>query len=185
MSRVSQGKHGWFLPAVRKRAGTFVAGIGFAVVCFLGINAAIGPTSKSQYCGGKCHEMKEAYRSWELSPHGSNAYGFRVECVDCHLPPKERFFSHVVAKVYSGGKDIYMHHFGGQYNRQKSSESVLAGMPNKRCMHCHDSLLVKAGSDAARQAHSEVVNSPGASEYRCVECHENVGHERKSKLFSP
>lgn len=170
---------------VKKRGPAFITGVFFAMVSFLAISAALEPTSKSQYCGSKCHEMKEAYRSWELSPHGSNAHGFRVECVDCHLPPKERFFSHVIAKAYNGGKDIYKHHFGGQYNRQEHSEAVLAGMSNKQCMHCHDSLLVKAGSDAARQAHSEVINSPGASEFRCVECHQDVGHERKSKLFSP
>jgi len=94
MSRVSQSKHGWFLSAVRKRTGTFAAGVGFAVVCFLGINIAIEPTSKSQYCGSKCHEMKEAYRSWELSPHGSNAHGFRVVFIDdkniTHLPIHRR-----------------------------------------------------------------------------------------------
>lgn len=169
---------------IKKRGLAFIAGVCFAVVCFLAISAAIGPSSRSEYCGGKCHEMKEAYRSWELSPHGSNTHGFRVECVDCHLPPKERFFSHVVAKAYSGGKDIYMHYLGGKYDRQEQSEKVLAGMSNKRCMHCHDSLLVKAGSQAARQAHSEVVNSSVVSEHRCVDCHEDAGHERKSKLFS-
>lgn len=169
---------------IKKRATAFIAGVCFAIICFIAISAAIEPTSRSEYCGGKCHEMKEAYRSWELSPHGSNAHGFRVECIDCHLPPKEHFFSHLAVKAYSGGKDIFLHHFGGQYVRQKRSEAVLAGMSNKRCMHCHDSLLIKAGSQAARQAHSEVLNSTGNTIHRCVDCHEDAGHERKNKLFS-
>ncbi len=119
-----------------------------------------------------------------MTAHGSNTHGIRVECVDCHLPPKKNFFSHLFVKAYSGGKDLYMHHYGGQYDREKSSKTVLADMPNKRCMLCHDSLLLRPGSEAARQAHGEVINSAGASEHRCVDCHEDAGHERKNKLFS-
>jgi hypothetical protein len=60
------------------------------------------PVSKSAYCGSKCHEMNNAYLTWELSPHGTNSLGFRVECIDCHLPVKDRYFAHITAKAYEG-----------------------------------------------------------------------------------
>lgn len=168
---------------VRKYRVAFFAGIVFAVLCFIGINAAMEPTSKSEFCGSQCHEMKAAYRSWELSPHGANKYGFRVECIDCHLPPKDEFFRHIIAKAYDGGKDVFKHYFIGDYHVEKARTKVLEYIPNKRCIHCHDSLLTKSGSSAARKAHMEVLN-PSDDEFKCVDCHEDVAHQRESKLFS-
>ena len=170
---------------VRKHSVAFFTGIVFAVLSFIGINAAMGPASKSEFCGGQCHEMKTAYRSWELSPHGANKYGLRVECIDCHLPPKDKYFRHVIAKAYDGGKDVFKHYFSGDYDVEETRTKVLEHMPNKRCMHCHNSLLTKSGSSAAREAHMEVLNPSDEEELRCVECHEDVAHQRESKLFSP
>ena len=90
---------------VISRMWAFLAGLAFAILCFVGLNAAMAPVSTSEYCGSTCHEMNTAYLSWELSPHGANAHGVRVECVDCHLPPKEKYFAHIVAKAYAGAKD--------------------------------------------------------------------------------
>ncbi|MHC4221679.1 MAG: cytochrome c3 family protein [Planctomycetota bacterium] len=170
---------------VRKYGVTFFAGIIFAVLCFVGINAAMAPTSKSDYCGSKCHEMNTAYRSWELSVHGSNKYGIRVECVDCHLPAKDKYFRYIAAKAHAGAKDVYKHYFGGEYDVEEIREQVLAGMANRRCMNCHDDLLAKPGDSAARMAHVELLSQGDELEIKCVDCHESVGHERQSKLFSP
>ena len=79
----------------------FLAGFVFALLCFVALNAAMVPVSKSEYCGSKCHEMNTAYLTWELSPHGSNSKGIRVECIDCHLPEKEKYFAHITAKAYA------------------------------------------------------------------------------------
>jgi nitrate/TMAO reductase-like tetraheme cytochrome c subunit len=171
---------------VGKKYGlAFLAGFVFAVLCFVGINAAMEPTSKSEFCGTRCHEMKATYRSWELSIHGANRYGFRVECVDCHLPPKDEYFRHIAAKAYSGGKDVFKHIFFGGYNFEKALERARAHMPNKRCMHCHDSLLTRPGSSAATKAHKASLAQPDEPENKCVECHQGTGHERQKKLFSP
>lgn len=99
----------WFVSRVTsrvlrfgKRHGcAFVIGFVFAMLCFIALNAMMKPLSRSGYCGGKCHEMKTAYQSWELSVHGANKSGIRVECVDCHLPSREKYFAHVVAKAYN------------------------------------------------------------------------------------
>lgn len=143
------------------------------------------PVSTSEYCGGKCHEMNAAYLGWELSPHGANSYGIRVECIDCHLPPKEKYFTHITAKAYEGAKDTYVHYFGGPYDTEKVRKRVLSHLSNQRCVHCHNHLLGKPGNSAARTAHTAALAEPGIPENRCVECHEDAGHQRQSKLFSP
>ena len=168
----------------RKRICAFVAGFAVAVLCFAVLNIAIEPVSKSDYCGGKCHEMNTAYRSWELSPHGANKYGVRVECVDCHLPPKEKYFRHLLAKGYEGGKDIYKHYLGDEYEIEVLRKRVLEKIPNERCLHCHDDLLAKPDSPGARTAHAQMLNPPSGAQSKCVDCHEDAGHERLSKLFS-
>jgi cytochrome c-type protein NapC/trimethylamine-N-oxide reductase cytochrome c-type subunit TorC len=170
--------------AVKKRALTLLVGFAFALLCFIVLNAIMVPVSKSEYCGSKCHEMNTAYLSWELSSHGTNASGIRVECIDCHLPVKDRYFTHLAAKAYAGGKDIYKHYFGDEYDLEKIRKRVLDHISNQRCLHCHDNLLAKAGSSAARIAHTAVLAEPDAPENRCVQCHEDVGHQRQNKLFS-
>jgi nitrate/TMAO reductase-like tetraheme cytochrome c subunit len=162
----------------------FLLGFIFAIVCFLAINAATKPFSTSQYCGGKCHEMSASYKSWELSAHYANNSGVVAECIDCHLPPKDRFFAHLITKAYEGGKDIYIHHFGGEYDSEKKRKKVLDKMPNDRCLNCHSNLLAKPSSSAARIAHQATLNPTEDLKPRCIECHLQL-HEREKKLFSP
>ena len=170
---------------IKKRGLTFFVGFVFAICCFLVINAAMKPVSTPEYCGSECHEMTTAYQSWELSTHGANKSGVQVDCSSCHLPPKdEGFFTHLLAKGLNGGRDIFVHYFGGEYDVEKTRIHVLEHMPNQRCMHCHNSLLKKPANSAARLAHIEVLNQPEGSEIKCIECHEDVGHQRKSKLFT-
>ncbi len=164
---------------------TFLLGFGFAILCFVGLNAAMKPFSTAGYCGGQCHEMNISYQSWELSPHGTNANGVRVTCVDCHLPPKDRYFAHVAMKGYTGAKDIYKHYFGPEYDREKIRQKVLEHFPRSRCLQCHNTLLARPGSPAARLAHVDALADLKDPEMHCLKCHESTGHERESRLFAP
>jgi cytochrome c nitrite reductase small subunit len=172
------------LEQLRKHCVVFLAGIIFAVLCFVGLNVAMVPVSKSEYCGSKCHEMNTAYRSWELSVHGANKSGIRTECIDCHLPKKDKYFTHITAKAYAGIKDVYKHHFGGEYDTENTRAKVLEQISSQRCLNCHDSLLSKPSNTSARIAHIATLNEPDSAEHRCIKCHENTGHERNKKLFS-
>ena len=154
-------------------------------MCFVVLNLVMEPVSSSEYCGSACHEMNTAYQSWELSPHGANKNGIRVECVDCHLRPKDEFFRHIVDKAYAGIKDMYKHHFGGEYDVEKTRAKVLEHLPDERCSHCHNNLLVKPSSSKARLAHIEILEPVDEPVKKCSECHEQTGHERTSKLFAP
>lgn len=170
------------LKVARKYWVVFLAGFVFAIAWFLAVNAIAGPFSTSQYCGSTCHEMGDSYRSWELSVHYANRYGVVAECVDCHLPPKEKFFTHLIAKAYTGVKDICKHHFGNEYDAEKLHNKVLDNMPNGRCLKCHSNLLTKPGSSAARIAHQTTLNPTEDIKPRCVGCHQTL-HERQKKTF--
>ncbi|MHC4214804.1 MAG: cytochrome c3 family protein, partial [Planctomycetota bacterium] len=159
----------------------FMIGILFSVLSFLTINTVSKPFSSPEYCGSNCHEMRSAYSSWELSAHHANSKGVVVECIDCHLPPKDKFFSHMTSKSFAGLKDTIKHHFGGEYDSKKMQSKVQKEMPNSRCLKCHSGLLVKATS-ASRIAHQVVLNS-GQEEHRCVKCHSQL-HERTKTLYS-
>jgi cytochrome c-type protein NapC/trimethylamine-N-oxide reductase cytochrome c-type subunit TorC len=153
------------LLAARKWALAFLAGLIFAILCFVGINFAMEPVSKSEYCGTKCHEMDMAYQSWKLSVHGINEKGLRSEC-------------HIIVKAYEGGRDLYKHHFGKEYNVEEVRQKVLSHISNKICLSCHVDLLAKPSSDFAKEAHTESLRSPDEPDSRCMECHEDVGHQR-------
>ena len=57
-------------------------------------------------------------------------------------------------------------------------EKVLDHISNKRCVSCHVDLLAKPRSDMAREAHTESLKFPDEPDSRCIECHEDVGHQR-------
>ncbi len=132
MGKYGQKLIGCIFGVFKKRALTFSAGFVFALLCFVALNAAMEPVSKSEYCGTRCHEMDTAYQSWKLSIHGVNERGLHSECIDCHLPSKDNYFTHIVAKAYEGGKDLYKHHFGGEYEVEEVRERVLAHISNEK-----------------------------------------------------
>jgi len=105
-----------------KRCGRFKAfmlfslGVVFAIGAFLGINFGMSKVSSAEYCGSACHEMKTAFDTWELSPHGINRLGVRVECADCHLPSKDNYFRYTFTKAWLGAKDMAVHYFGPEYD---------------------------------------------------------------------
>lgn len=169
----------------KRRAVPFILGIGFAILCFVGLNAAMEPVSTNTYCGTACHEMDTAYRSWELSVHAASPYGIQVDCIECHLPPKEHYFSHLFAKAYAGAKDMYMHHFGPEYDSEAIRQKVLSHLSNETCAHCHEDLLIKPSDAKARLAHQAAQRKPEKDENKCTTCHEQAGHRRGATLFAP
>ncbi|MFC1677735.1 cytochrome c3 family protein [Planctomycetota bacterium] len=165
----------------RKHSVSFSVGIVFALLCFLCLNAVMAPLSKSQYCGTRCHEMNTAYNSWELSTHGTNKSGIRVECIDCHLPPKDKYFAHMTQKAYIAARDSYKHYFGGEYEIEAIRKEVLADMSSQTCLNCHNNLLANSSDKVVEIAHRASIDQPDLPDFRCLKCHENVGHRRQSK----
>jgi nitrate/TMAO reductase-like tetraheme cytochrome c subunit len=150
--------------------GLFCAGFVFAVVCFLLVNAAIEPFSSSQYCGS-CHEMETLYEGWKQSGHYVNVSGTVTECIDCHLPPKEKYFSHLSIKAYEGLRDLIKHYLGHPYDQEKMRENVLGKIPDARCTRCHSNLLGKPSTPAVAIMHTPSAEPNAPS---CVECHNDM-----------
>lgn len=170
---------GWISGVFKKWALPFFAGILFALLCFVAINAAMKPVSTSEYCGTKCHEMDTAYQSWKLGIHGDNSRGLRIGCVDCHAPSKDDYFTHLAFKAYAGGKDLYKHYFGGEYDSEKMLEKVREHFSNERCLNCHVDLLGENASEDIKGIHMEALTPADSSEQtKCIDCHEDTGHSR-------
>lgn len=170
----------------KKHVVTFFAGFVFALLCFVTINAAMEPISRSKFCGSNCHEMHDALKSWEMSVHGGNTKGLRAECIDCHLPQKDSYFRHLVTKSYAGGKHLFQHYVGVLFGIKNHSEKPLVSdadrterVKNEICTRCHSGLLNKPSNDTIREAHMAALESSDNSEQtRCVECHEDAGHQQ-------
>jgi len=54
-----------------------------------------------------CHVHPHAEESWKLSTHVNNGSGVMVNCVDCHLPPKDNTWEHYSAKLVLGMRDVW------------------------------------------------------------------------------
>ena len=183
MGKYGQKLIGWIFRVFKKRALTLLVGFGMAILCFVALNVAMKPVSESEYCGSNCHQMHTALRTWKMSVHGGGKEGLQAECIDCHLPAKDNYFSHMIHKAFAGAKDLYKHYwarlFGGEYETEKVRVKVLDRMENDKCTRCHVSLLQEPSSETVREAHMESLIPPDeASITRCVECHEDVGHQR-------
>jgi cytochrome c nitrite reductase small subunit len=166
---------------IRKNWIPFALGLFVAVMVYVVTTVTAERFSTPEYCGATCHEMNTAYSTWEISAHHANSSGVAAECIDCHLPPEKKFFSHMTAKAVAGAKDVIKHNFGGEYDLEKMRAKVLEHMPNSRCLECHKTLLVKPSSSAARTAHQDALNSTQDSK-RCVDCHDKL-HERDRKIY--
>ena len=165
------------IPAVKY----VLAGFLLAVACFLALNAAMDPLSTSEFCGTACHEMKYIHRNWKESYHGSNELGIQVECIECHLPPREKYFTHLTAKSIYGIRDLYKHILG-EYDADQARRKVVEGFSNKNCLHCHNDLLSSPSCPAAKYSHIGSLNYPADPYGNCLKCHPDAGHKNKNSL---
>jgi len=166
---------------IKKYGLVFALGFFVAILSFVFTNAVMKPLSTPKFCT-VCHEMDEAYNSWELSSHGRNSTIMATDCSICHLPPKEKYFRYLVAKSYVGIRDVFKHFFV-KYDVEEMRLTVLDKMPNSRCLYCHNNLLNKSSSVGAMIAHKETLFPAEGDTPKCVQCHSSI-HEREKKIFS-
>ena len=135
-------------------------------------------TSTPQFCAS-CHEIQPAYNAWKTSTHVNNAQGFVADCMDCHLPAPHDTFNFFYAKTIHGIKDIFVHFFGGEYDREKNRQIAYASFKNEQCLKCHRNLLYIPDKRGAMLAHRDVVYARPGYEKRCVDCHKNLVHVQR------
>jgi nitrate/TMAO reductase-like tetraheme cytochrome c subunit len=135
-------------------------------------------TSTPQFCAS-CHEIQPAYNAWKTSTHVNNAQGFVADCMDCHLPAPHDTFNFFYAKTWHGVKDIFVHFFGGEYDREKNRQIAYATFKNEQCQKCHRNILYIPNKRGAMLAHRDVVYARPGYEKQCVDCHKNLVHVQR------
>lgn len=136
---------------------------------------AMARTSTPEFCA-TCHEIQPAYESWKTSTHANNAEGFVADCMDCHLPAPENTFHFFYAKTTDGIKDVFLHFFGEDYDREKARQAAYASFENERCTGCHGNILHIPDKRGAMLAHKTVLYPRAGYEKKCLDCHENLVH---------
>jgi len=141
------------------------------------------PLSEPSACAA-CHEMTDAYASWEQSAHRRNPSGVTVGCIECHLPPRADHVSHFGGKAWSGLKDVSVHLFG-RYDADAARQTARRALPDGRCLRCHDNLPAMPSSSAVAIVHGiSLRNTATGRDHACVVCHSAL-HGPRAKPPAP
>ncbi|NQU86630.1 MAG: SUMF1/EgtB/PvdO family nonheme iron enzyme [Mariniphaga sp.] len=140
-------------------------------------------TSTDESCK-MCHVHPHVFDSWKLSVHYDTRVGIRIQCVDCHLPPKGQGF--LKEKIIASTRDAYGYIFKDSANFNWEAKSTLEQAQHhvfkESCVHCHENLfpltLTKKGQDA------HLYYTQKEDELRCINCHLNVGHYDPNALHA-
>lgn len=132
-------------------------------------------TSTPEFCSS-CHEIAPAYQAWKTSSHVNNSKGFVADCMDCHLPAPTDTINFFYAKTAHGLKDVFVHFFGGNYDRAHARAAAYQSIKNEQCMKCHRNLLYITKKRGAMLAHRSVLYPLPGCEKKCFDCHRNLVH---------
>lgn len=156
----------WFLP-----------GLIIGALLIIGGNAAIHSTSTNEYCVS-CHIHPVADATWKKSVHYDTQSGYRVSCVECHLPPKGK--GYLYAKAKTGLRDLW-----SKWTKDSASfnwvdkrrlEVARAYVYESSCIKCHENLFPGKLSKAGEDAHLYYTQTKKSDELHCINCHLNAGH---------
>ncbi len=167
----------WMIAAVLVGVGIVIAFPLFSMSYYTMVR-----TSTPEFCAS-CHEIKPAVVAWRSSTHTNNAAGVVVDCMDCHLPAPQNTFDFFFAKSYHGLKDVAVHFFVGEYDREKAREAAYAAFDNDQCQKCHRNLLHMPNQRGAMLAHRSVVYARPGYEKKCVDCHYDLVHSERGLVM--
>ena len=127
-----------------------------------------------------CHVHPHAEESWMLSVHVNNSSGVMVNCVDCHLPPKDDTWAHYTAKLSLGVRDVWGYLTKDpeeiDWERKSELEHAVKYIPNESCVKCHQNLFPQGVSDEAITAHLYYEENAEKLDLQCISCHLDAGH---------
>jgi formylglycine-generating enzyme required for sulfatase activity/nitrate/TMAO reductase-like tetraheme cytochrome c subunit len=156
----------WFLP-----------GLIVGVIIILGAGKALHMTSTTEYCVS-CHIHPMADASWKKSVHFDTRSGYRVTCVDCHLPPKGD--NYLWAKATTGLRDLW-----SMWTKDSASfdwadrrrlEVARHYVYESSCIKCHENLFPAKLTKDGENAHLYYTQTKKTDELHCINCHLNAGH---------
>ena len=164
----------------KKRMGFFfLAGFILGIFCFIAVYQVSVYFSTNESCM-ICHVHPHVEASWKLSTHVNNRSGVTVNCIDCHLPPKNQTVNHYMAKAKLGLKDLwgYLVKDSADFNWDMKSEleHAVKYIPNESCKECHRNLFPAGLSNDGITAHLYYEDNEKKLDLQCISCHLDVGH---------
>jgi len=154
------------------------------VVFLLFLNYTGIKTSSSNYCIS-CHTHRNADQSWTKSTHYlTHTAGMRVECVQCHLPPKGE--GHWPVKIQMGARDVWSHLFKDSasinWEEKQLVENAVEYIPESSCIKCHSVIFPPGLTKPGEEAHLYYKMKKEEKGLHCINCHLHVGHFKKGAL---
>jgi formylglycine-generating enzyme required for sulfatase activity/nitrate/TMAO reductase-like tetraheme cytochrome c subunit len=155
----------------------FTPGLIVGVFLVLGGGKAIEKTSANQYCVS-CHIHPEADASWKRSVHYDTQSGYRVACVECHLPPKGH--GYLWEKGETGLRDLWSYwtkdSASFDWNDRRKLETARGYAYESSCIKCHENLFPAKLTKAGEDAHLYYKLTKKTPDLHCINCHLNAGH---------
>ena len=155
----------------------FALGLIIGAVAILGGGKAVSVTSTNDYCVS-CHIHPEADASWKRSVHYATRSGYRVACVDCHLPPKGE--GYLWEKGKTGLRDLWSKwtkdSASFNWEGRRNLEAAHGYVYNISCIKCHENLFPAKLTKAGENAHLYYTQNKDTKELYCINCHLNAGH---------
>lgn len=131
-----------------------------SVVVIIAVTALFAYVDQPNYCRS-CHEMENAFFSWETSRHS------KTSCLPCHQTPG-------VTGYLEQKADLVQMIVAAQ--RRSYEAPILADVSNKSCLKCHQNKTSRMiESLGIRVRHSDFL----AKGYQCTQCHNTAGHGDK------
>ena len=155
----------------------FIPGLILGVLLILGGSKALHSTSTNAYCIS-CHIHPMADASWKKSVHYDTRSGYRIGCVECHLPPQGK--GYLWAKGKTGLRDLWSKwtkdSASFNWEDRRRLEVARAYVYESSCIKCHENLFPAKLSKAGEDAHLYYTQTKKTSELNCINCHLNAGH---------
>ncbi|MGD0582244.1 MAG: SUMF1/EgtB/PvdO family nonheme iron enzyme [Bacteroidales bacterium] len=156
----------WFLPGL-------IIGMAFII----GAGKVITSTSTNKYCIS-CHIHPAADASWKRSVHYETRSGYRISCVECHLPPNGE--GYLLAKAKTGLRDLWNYwtkdSASFDWQGKGSLEYARTYSYESSCIRCHENLFPAKLSKTGEDAHLYYRQQKKTPELHCINCHLNAGH---------
>ena len=155
----------------------FIPGLIIGVLLMIGGGKALDMTSTNDYCVS-CHIHPAADASWKRSVHYDTQSGYRVACVECHLPPEGH--GYLWAKATTGLRDLwsYWTKDSASFNWDERGRLEIARkyVYESSCIKCHENLFPLALTKEGEDAHLYYKQTKKTPDLHCINCHLNAGH---------
>jgi sulfatase modifying factor 1 len=155
----------------------FITGLIIGALLLGLFNKSLRMTSTNDYCIS-CHIHPEADALWKKSVHFDTRSGYRIACVDCHLPPRGN--GYLPVKIRTGLRDLWSYwtkdSASFDWESRRSLEAARGYVYESSCIKCHENLFPVSLSREGSDAHLYYTQAKGKTDLNCINCHLNAGH---------